>query len=531
MNKLFLLALTSSIAAAGMILVDPPVNLQANSPGVKQTGHINVSGNVIGSTFSATSNASSARAVSGSATSPTGFSFGGWFQSASADGRGVFGNATSPTGTNYGGYFRTVSTGGRGVVGESLATSGTTFGGFFQSNSPDGRGVYGTAAATTGINYGGRFQTNSSSGRGVYGEAAATSGANFGGYFLSASNAGVGAYARNSSHGVALRAESSGTALEVLGFASFGGSALFGGTVNFVGTPPFNVGNSTLITNLNADKLDGKDSSAFLETVPVPLILSGNQINGVLRVDNSSFAGPAISGISGGSNGHGVFGQGLVGVRGFGLTGVEGKAFAEQGIGVYGYSQRETTATYGVQGEVSANNPAAFGVYSTGNMGASGTKPFRIDHPFDPANKYLFHYSSESPLPQNFYNGNVRTDASGQAWVTLPDYFEEINKDFKYTLTVVDDTDSADFVQVKVAKKIHGNRFKIRTSAPNVEVSWRVDALRNDKWVQKNPPLTEPLKEGREKGTYQHPELYGQPAELGTNYHRTERKAPPPASK
>lgn len=40
---------------------------------------------------------------------------------------------------------------------------------------------------------------------------------------------------------------------------------------------------------------------------------------------------------------------------------------------------------------------------------------FKIDHPLDPANKYLYHSFVESPDMMNIYNGNVTTDAEGKA--------------------------------------------------------------------------------------------------------------------
>jgi hypothetical protein len=149
---------------------------------------------------------------------------------------------------------------------------------------------------------------------------------------------------------------------------------------------------------------------------------------------------------------------------------------------------------------------------------ATGTKSFRIDHPQDPANKYLLHYSSEGPEPLNVYTGNVITDATGSGWVQLPSYFEDINRDFRYTLTVVDDSDSDVFVQAKIAREIRNNRFKIRTNAPHVKVTWRVEAIRNDLWMQQHGAPVELEKEGRERGTYHQPELYGAPPEMGLNY-------------
>ena len=70
--------------------------------------------------------------------------------------------------------------------------------------------------------------------------------------------------------------------------------------------------------------------------------------------------------------------------------------------------------------------------------------------------------------------------------------------------------------------KIKGNRFMIMTSAPKVEVSWRVDAIRNDAWVQKYGAPVEEEKTGREKGKYQHPELYDAPPAMGVTFARPE---------
>jgi hypothetical protein len=207
---------------------------------------------------------------------------------------------------------------------------------------------------------------------------------------------------------------------------------------------------------------------------------------------------------------------------------VRGYATAPSGTnyGVYGQSDNDfgghgvhgvATAViggYGVYGQAGGVN--GYGVYASGNLGASGTKAFRIDHPSDPQNKYLLHYCSEGPEPQNVYNGTVRTDASGFARVELPDYFEEINRDFRYQLTVVDDSD--DFVMAKVTREIAGNEFQVRTSQPHVKVCWEVKAVRNDLYVRIAGAPVEVEKSEGERGKYQHPELYGQPPEMGINY-------------
>ena len=48
----------------------------------------------------------------------------------------------------------------------------------------------------------------------------------------------------------------------------------------------------------------------------------------------------------------------------------------------------------------------------------------------------------------NIYNGNVITDANGEAVVALPEWFEALNRDFRYQLTVI-----GQFAQAIVAEK------------------------------------------------------------------------------
>ncbi|MFN8221396.1 MAG: hypothetical protein U0S12_14835 [Fimbriimonadales bacterium] len=104
---------------------------------------------------------------------------------------------------------------------------------------------------------------------------------------------------------------------------------------------------------------------------------------------------------------------------------------ASFGIALYGYAPASSGTNYGVIGD-GVGNGTSYGLFSYGRTGASGTKSFRIDHPQDPTNKYLLHYSAEGPEPQNIYNGTVTTDEKGVAWVTLPSYYEEINKNPRY---------------------------------------------------------------------------------------------------
>ncbi len=141
----------------------------------------------------------------------------------------------------------------------------------------------------------------------------------------------------------------------------------------------------------------------------------------------------------------------------------------------------------------------------TGAITTSGVKPFTIDHPLDPANKQLMHASIESNEVLNVYSGNAITDGRGKAVVSLPDYFEALNKDFRYQLTVV----GGGFAQAIISREVSGNQFEIATSQPNVKVSWEVKGVRNDRHMQMFPFIAEQAKTDRMKGTYIDPVAYG----------------------
>ena len=133
---------------------------------------------------------------------------------------------------------------------------------------------------------------------------------------------------------------------------------------------------------------------------------------------------------------------------------------------------------------------------------------FKIDDPLDPANKYLYHSFVESPDMMNIYNGNVVTDATGDAVVTLPDWFETLNRDFRYQLTVL-----GQFAQAVVGSEVSNHQFAIKTDKPNVKVSWQVTGIRQDAWANAHRVPVEVMKPEKERGFYRHPELYNAPAE------------------
>ena len=149
-----------------------------------------------------------------------------------------------------------------------------------------------------------------------------------------------------------------------------------------------------------------------------------------------------------------------------------------------------------------------------GDFTVLGVKAFTMDHPLDPENKLLMHVAAESNEVINFYSGNITTDASGKATVSLPDYFEAINKDYRYQLTVVGGT----FAQAIISKEVSNNKFEIATNQPNVKVSWEVKGVRNDNRMKKNPFVAEQLKTPTQKGKYYDPASYNLPESRGISY-------------
>jgi len=107
---------------------------------------------------------------------------------------------------------------------------------------------------------------------------------------------------------------------------------------------------------------------------------------------------------------------------------------------------------------------------------------FKIDHPLDPANKYLNHSFVESPDMKNIYDGVAELDANGEAWVELPAWFDALNKDFRYQLTAI----GAPMPNLHIAVENSGNRFKIAGGTAGMKVSWQITGIRQDAYANAN---------------------------------------------
>jgi trimeric autotransporter adhesin len=232
---------------------------------------------------------------------------------------------------------------------------------------------------------------------------------------------------------------------------------------------------------------------------------SPNLSGGWLTVNTPASGGTNMNGIV--ANGANPTGEAA---GGSGIVATGGKGAAQDGDGGFFTGGNSSSFGDGLQAIAGSGGIAANfkgNVTITGNLSA-GSKNFKIDHPLDPANKYLVHASVESSEMMNIYTGNVITDAQGEARVQLPKWFEAINTDFRYQLTVI-----GQFAQAIVSSEVQNHEFAIRSSMPNVKVSWQITGVRQDAFAIANPMVVEEEKDSRLKGFYLHPEFYGAPAE------------------
>jgi hypothetical protein len=520
-------------------------------------------------------------------TSASGRAYGLWGQSASPDGHGIYGYSSATTGDASGVYGVGASNSGSGVYGIANAPAGLTYGVYAVSRSTSGTGVRGLAIATSGITYGGKFRTDSPDGYGVLSEGrlrvdhnsttdkatlrlheleadfarleftntntarkwhiAGLIGATVADDRLNFWNSGVGDILSIRGDGtvVATNPSTADYAFALHGIISSTSPGAFSAAVR--GQNNGTGGNGIGVWGSQ----DGSGWGVYGTSV------SGRGVYGVASAtsgttygvygESASTSGRGVYGVASATSGttYGVYGRSDstsgTGVSGYayatsGATfGVSGVSYSTSGTGVFGWASATSGDAWGVWARTSSPASNAYGVYgaappggaghavyANGTLAATGAKSFQIDHPLSPETHYLNHFCTEGPEPYNVYRGTVVLDANGEAWVQLPDYFEAINRDPSYHLTAV----GAPMPNLHVAVKIQNNRFKIAGGAHGKEVSWRVEAIRNDLWVQRYGFQTEQEKEDAIKGKYLNPELYGQPKERGIHYRPEPEPAP-----
>lgn len=127
---------------------------------------------------------------------------------------------------------------------------------------------------------------------------------------------------------------------------------------------------------VSADRLDGLDSTAFVQSIPNPLTLSGTSAAHIIRGENASttLASSGVFGLSTSTVGrtYGVFGQSDSTTG----RGVFGSATAPSGFTYGGWFQTASTSGDGVVGQATASSGATYGVvgesFSTDGTGVFG---------------------------------------------------------------------------------------------------------------------------------------------------------------
>jgi hypothetical protein len=455
-------------------------------------------------------------------------------------GAAVSGTATVTSGTVYGVSGQTASPGGTAVYGTNMAMSGNAYGVVGKSLSNTGVGVYGWASSMSGNDSGVVGQTDSTTdfASGVFGVATSLNGGQTYGVVGSTNSTAQNA------------------------------SGVYGNTGNSTSGPVNGVFGVTNSSDGNADGVYGLAINGSAEgVVGVARGATGTGVWG--KANSTTGANYGVYGQSASSTGYGVYGNATstatgfsVGVYGQSANGdaLHGLTTAVNGSGVAGFSNSNGTGnTNGVAGINMATSGNSVGVYGetaspdgvgglfentagglillgrvvqstnlftvdgsgngffAGNLNVSGTLTkgggsFKIDDPIDPANKTLSHSFVESPDMMNIYNGIARLDARGEAWVEMPEYFEALNRDFRYQLTSV----GAPQPHLYIAREVEGNRFKIAGGKAGVKVSWQVTGIRQDVWANAHRIPNEEDKQDK-RGTYLYPELYGAAADKQTN--------------
>jgi hypothetical protein len=248
--------------------------------------------------------------------------------------------------------------------------------------------------------------------------------------------------------------------------------------------------------------------------------VGGSGVQTIGGNSTSGGGGPGAIARGGHSNssdgGFGMIGEGGDSDSNFGGTGVSATggigsgAFKTGGIGI------SAVGGQGINGATEGLAGSFFGdVQISGNLSKGGGS-FKIDHPLDPENKYLYHSFVESPDMKNIYDGVVKLDSNGEAAVELPEWFGALNRDFRYLLTAI----GAPAPNLYIAEEISNNRFKVAGGTPGMKVSWQVTGIRQDAYANKHRIPVEENKPGRERGSYLHPDAFNQPEERGTAWGR-----------
>jgi hypothetical protein len=379
-------------------------------------------------------------------------------------------------------------------TGTGLTLSGGTTG---LSGSGSTYGVYGTSAGTS--SYG--VYGNNTNGSGVYGNGSGANGTGINGHGSSTGVAGTGATgvygASNSTGGKAIWGVASGGAgNDYAGY--FAGNVQINGSLGLT--------SNALVTNLNADLLDGSHAASFASSghnhwgqtwtgLGTGLTLSGGD-TGI----SGSGATYGIYGTSTGINSYGVYGinssnigvygnGGSVGVEGVGPIGVYGSSNAGTGVygtgttnGLYGHSLISgAKAIYGEAfGGAGNNNYAGYfdgNVRIDGNFSVSGTKSAVVNTK-DYGNRLLYAVESPENWFEDFGTGQL---VNGTAFISIEPIFAQtvnLSEDYHVFLTPVCETAILTFVTQKTSTGFSVSGVTLDNQPSQCSFDYRIVAKR-----------------------------------------------------
>ncbi len=303
-----------------------------------------------------------------------------------------------------------------------------------------------------------------------------------------------------------------------------------GSSAGVRGSTTSSAANASAISGVLASQGNGPGagSAAVLGTVTV------KKATGVGVLGHHEGSGVAVQGLVGAATADQLHPNGSF-YRGAGefcgLNGLVAAATADDGYGVLALAS--SSDGYAIQAIASGGAQALYAsgdsgfngsIVVNGNLAVDGTLSksggsFRIDHPLEPSERYLSHSFVESPDMMNIYNGTVVLDSAGSATVTMPAWFEPLNRDFRYQLTALD----SPAPNLHISRRLSSAAFTIAGGSAGQEVSWQVTGIRQDVWANANRIPVESDKPANLRNTFIHPELFGKTAAHAEHQSRVQR--------
>ena len=195
----------------------------------------------------------------------------------------------------------------------------------------------------------------------------------------------------------------------------------------------------------------------------------------------------------------GLYGRasGTVGVYGYAVGDYGGYFMSGTGKAIYSYGHIILRNGWSLRQESADGSSTSF-------------KAFTIDHPLNPEDWLLRHFSVEGPEAVLLYRGTAFLNSEGEADISLPEYFDALTRNPQVQLTPIGQA-----VPLALKERFTGNVFTVIGPA-GVEFDWLVTAERDDPKARLER-LERPVEEEKggyglpARGEYLAPEVYVQP--------------------